>query len=78
MLFASSHQTSPPRRVVVTGAGIITSLGNGWSINAAGFRSGRTTIARSFLMSPRQRVRWRVKLPCPRSAHREFPAASAR
>jgi 3-oxoacyl-[acyl-carrier-protein] synthase II len=30
-----------PRRVVVTGAGILTALGCGWQINAAGFRVGR-------------------------------------
>jgi 3-oxoacyl-[acyl-carrier-protein] synthase II len=31
-------------RVVVTGAGIITALGAGWKINAAGFRAGRTAV----------------------------------
>jgi 3-oxoacyl-[acyl-carrier-protein] synthase II len=32
------------RRVVVTGAGIITAFGAGWKINAEGFRSGRTAF----------------------------------
>jgi 3-oxoacyl-[acyl-carrier-protein] synthase II len=31
-------------RVVVTGAGIITAFGAGWSINEEGFRSGRTAF----------------------------------
>lgn len=66
MLFASSHQTSPPRRVVVTGAGIITSLGNGWSINAAGFRSGRTTIGPVSLFDvTRQRVKMAGEVALP-------------
>jgi 3-oxoacyl-[acyl-carrier-protein] synthase II len=30
--------------VVVTGAGVITALGQGWPANAAGFRSGRTAF----------------------------------
>ena len=40
MLFPPSHRTEPAR-VVITGAGIITSLGCGWKPNAAGFRIGR-------------------------------------
>ena len=32
------------RRVVITGAGIATSLGLGWKANAAGFRSGATAL----------------------------------
>jgi 3-oxoacyl-[acyl-carrier-protein] synthase II len=35
-----------PRRIVVTGAGIITAFGAGWKINAEGFRSGRTAFRR--------------------------------
>jgi 3-oxoacyl-[acyl-carrier-protein] synthase II len=30
-----------PRRVVMTGAGIVSALGVGWDVNAEGFRSGR-------------------------------------
>jgi 3-oxoacyl-[acyl-carrier-protein] synthase II len=33
-----------PRRIAVTGAGIITAFGAGWNINAEGFRSGRTAF----------------------------------
>ena len=33
-----------PRRIVVTGAGVITAFGAGWKINAEGFRSGRTAF----------------------------------
>lgn len=35
---------SATNRVVVTGAGVITALGNGWVANAAGFRSGKTAF----------------------------------
>jgi 3-oxoacyl-[acyl-carrier-protein] synthase II len=35
-----SSAAARPNRVVVTGAGIITALGTGWQINAAGFRAG--------------------------------------
>jgi 3-oxoacyl-[acyl-carrier-protein] synthase II len=31
-------------RVVVTGAGIITSMGIGWRANAEGFRAGRSAL----------------------------------
>ena len=36
--------TSPPSRVFVTGAGIVTSLGLGWEVNAIGFREGRAAL----------------------------------
>ena len=42
MLFPLPPKTGTTRRVVVTGAGIITALGSGWEINARGFRAGRT------------------------------------
>ncbi|HLH52229.1 MAG TPA: beta-ketoacyl-[acyl-carrier-protein] synthase family protein [Verrucomicrobiae bacterium] len=44
MLFPSVRKTSNSPRVVVTGAGIITSLGCGWGPNAQGFRSGTTAF----------------------------------
>ena len=40
-LAGQSLKTSAPRRVVITGSGIITSMGNGWRANADGFREGR-------------------------------------
>ncbi|HXG47256.1 MAG TPA: beta-ketoacyl-[acyl-carrier-protein] synthase family protein, partial [Methylomirabilota bacterium] len=45
-------------RVVITGAGIVTALGIGWSSNAAGFRAGRTAFRPvSLFDTSRQRVR---------------------
>jgi 3-oxoacyl-[acyl-carrier-protein] synthase II len=44
MLFpARSYRTDPPR-VVITGAGIVTALGDGWKLNAEGFRRGKTAF----------------------------------
>lgn len=44
MLFPQSNLPAIPRRVVITGAGIVTALGTGWQVNAAGFRAGRTAF----------------------------------
>lgn len=44
MLFPTSHRPAPPPRVVITGAGIITALGQGWRANSEGFRSGRIAL----------------------------------
>lgn len=66
MLFPLSHQTNGLPRVVVTGAGIITSLGCGWKENAEGFRSGRTGFRAVTLFDvARQRVQQagQVELP---------------
>jgi len=39
------RQAGPkPRKVVVTGAGLLTALGRGWRENAAGFRQGRSAF----------------------------------
>src|ERR1700690_1886515 len=42
MLFPKNSCPAPPPRVVITGAGIVTSLGQGWKQNAAAFRAGKT------------------------------------
>ena len=58
MLFPISQHVGPPPRVVVTGAGVITSLGQGWKANAEGFREGRIAIRGITLFDPcRQRVK---------------------
>lgn len=66
MLFDSSYQPAQPARVVVTGLGIITALGNGKAANAEGFRTGRVAIGPvSLFDASRQRVRiaGEVRLP---------------
>ena len=58
MLFPPSQHPGSPPRVVVTGAGIITSLGRGWKANAEGFRAGRIAISDVTLFDvTRQRVK---------------------
>ncbi|MGI8604283.1 MAG: beta-ketoacyl-[acyl-carrier-protein] synthase family protein [Verrucomicrobiales bacterium] len=53
----SSGQLVGPRRVVVTGAGILTSMGLGWRQNADGFREGRLAFREVTLFdTSRQRV----------------------
>jgi len=42
MLFPKNSLPAPPPRVVITGAGMVTSLGQGWKPNAAAFRAGKT------------------------------------
>lgn len=44
MLFPSPKPPSKPVRVVITSAGIVTALGTGWHVNAAGFRTGRSAF----------------------------------
>ena len=44
VLFPSKNASTRPRRVAITGAGIVTALGHGWAVNAEGFRSSRTAF----------------------------------
>ncbi len=58
--------TAAPRRVVVTGAGIITAHGTGWAQNSEGFRTGRIGLKPVTLFdTSRQRVHHagQVELP---------------
>lgn len=58
MLFPVSHPPDRQHRVVVTGAGIITSLGTGWPTNAEAFRLGKVGIRAATLIDvSRQRVK---------------------
>ena len=57
---------APPRRVVVTGAGIVTALGLGWRVNAEGFRSGRTAFRPVTLFDvSRQRAKIAAEIDLP-------------
>lgn len=66
MLFPFQQSTGETRRVVVTGGGIVTALGTGWRLNAAGFRVGRRAIrpVRGFDVS-RQRVKVAAEVDWP-------------
>jgi 3-oxoacyl-[acyl-carrier-protein] synthase II len=66
MLFPFAKRDSEPVRVVVTGAGVVTALGAGWAVNAAGFREGRTAVrdVRGFDVT-RQRARRAAEVDLP-------------
>src|SRR5689334_17892772 len=58
--------STPPARVVVTGAGIVTALGLGWSANALGFKEGRIAFRPVTLFDvSRQRVRSAAQVDLP-------------
>lgn len=55
-----------PARVVITGAGLITALGQGWQANASGFRAGRVAMRPITLFDvSRQRVQRAAEVDLP-------------
>jgi 3-oxoacyl-[acyl-carrier-protein] synthase II len=65
-LYPPSQPNGKLARVVVTGAGVITSLGGGWETNAEGFRSGRVAIGPVTLFEiARQRVKKAAEVHLP-------------
>lgn len=69
-MFPRPRHVSPPPRVVITGAGIVTALGRGWKANAAGFRAGRTAFRPITLFDV---TRQRVKLAAEAELPEELP-----
>lgn len=66
MLYTRANSASTPARVVVTGAGIVTGLGIGWEVNAAGFRTGRQAFRPVTLFdTSRQRVHLAAEVDLP-------------
>ena len=66
MLFPPPQKTATDRRVVITGAGIITALGVGWNINAEGFRAGTTAFRPVTLFDvSRQRAKIAAEIDLP-------------
>lgn len=66
MLFPSVRQANSSPRVVITGAGIVTSFGCGWAKNAEGFRAGKTTFRPVSLFDvSRQRVKVAAEVDLP-------------
>src|SRR5207244_2617671 len=68
VLFPPSCHVSSPPRTVITGAGIITALGQGWKANAEGFRAGRVAVRSVSLFDvSRQRVKTAAEVNLPAS-----------
>ncbi len=66
MLFPLPEPPRAARRVVITGAGIVTALGAGWRANADGFRAGRAAFRPVTLFDvsrQRARIAGEVDLP---------------
>ncbi|MCC7374865.1 MAG: beta-ketoacyl-[acyl-carrier-protein] synthase family protein [Verrucomicrobiales bacterium] len=66
MLPPPHHRRESRHRIVITGAGIITALGTGWSANAEGFRTGRTAFRPvSLFDTGRQRAHFAAEVDLP-------------
>lgn len=65
-LMMDSSSATSPRRVVVTGAGIVTANGVGWATNVAGFRLGAIAFRPVSLFDiSRQRARMAAEVALP-------------
>src|SRR5262249_30740879 len=66
VLFPFPNHAAEPRRVVVTGAGILTALGLGWKANAEGFRAGKSAFREVTLFDvSRQRCKIAAQIDLP-------------
>lgn len=66
MLFPIPNGNSTSPRVVVTGAGVVTALGIGWTANSEGFRAGRSAFGPVSLFDvSRQRVKTAAQVELP-------------
>jgi len=74
VLFPVPHKAEFSR-VVITGAGVITALGQGYKVNAEGFRSGRVAMRRVTLFDV---SRQRVKIAAEADLPPELPRTSLR